>query len=222
MPAPSRPPDPDLASALEEVRLIRELLQRSEGSPSLRRVLRPLLALGLVFGPVMAVFAGVAQWAIDSGRPEILGVDRTVFLWLLGLISIVGAGALKLVVALPRARQEGLDLAGLVLRTYRPVYLRVALPTVILAGVAVVAVCQAGASHAVAGIVTAAVGAVMLGIPLVVPMPAMTVCGLLLLGGGAASAFVLPGFPFYKIAVVWGIAFTVLGVAGIRGARDHG
>jgi hypothetical protein len=222
MPEPTQPSNPDLASALEEVRLIRELMQRSQGSSALRRVVRPMLGLGLVFGPAVALFAGTAQWAIDSGRSEILGLDRTVFLWVLGLAVLVLAGALKLSIALPRARPEGLDLAAIILGAYRPMYLRVALPTLSLAGVALGVAWQTGASHAAAGIVTMAVGAVMLGIPLVVPMYEMSASGLVLLAGGAVATFVLPEYPFYKIAVLWGASFTILGVVGLLGARDHG
>lgn len=200
----------EVQRALEDVRRIRGLLDSSRHSHLLRRIFRPALLFGLVSGPAIAIFAGLMEWVHQQAAAEVWGIPKAELLWILGGGCFLVNSVAKMVFFRVAAQREGYGLGRVIRKVYRADYLRLFVPMALFSAISCVAVARLGAPEQMAGILTMTLGAMWVMLPLVLPLPESPVVGWFLLLGGALSMFVLPGLPFLKIAVLWGVGISVL------------
>jgi len=215
---------PDLRTALEDVHRIRELVDRTRGSHPIRQILRPLLIMSIIIGPIMAIYGIASQLILDAARVTIWGMSKTTFLWIMGGAMGLLIGSLKTMLpfaTLPRGDQE---YSRILKKIFTLDYGRIILPILSLAGAACLLAIQAGSPHQVFGLVTAAIGAIWIAAPLAFPLPEVSRGGVFLLIGGIVALFVWPEYPFFKLAAIWGLALVGIGLAGLRssGKNDRG
>ena len=200
----------EVQSALDDVQRIRDLLDSSHRDHPLRRIFRPLTLLGFFFGPLVIGFGIWMQWVYGSGRAEILGFDRTTVLWLLGGSAMLLTGVAKLVIFRFGAVREGFGLAGFFRRVYSLGYLRILVAIASVVGVSCVVVAELGRPDMIVGLITLGFGALLIALPVVLPLPETSSLGVFFLVGGALAVFLLPAYPFYKVAALWGVGFGVI------------
>lgn len=206
----------DVQAALDDVRRIRELVDRTRDHHPVRLVVGPVVTLLGLLGPVVAAYGVVSQLVLDGRIAPPAGLSRAAFLWVLGGITVVGTGALKALVTALTTRKEGYELSRILKQIYGPTWARVFLPTMALAVAASVAAAQLGAPWLIVGLVTGALGAVLVALPIALPLPELTLLGVGLLVSGIASMFVARDAPFYALAVIWGVHLLAAGLVGRR------
>jgi hypothetical protein len=90
----------------------------------------------------------------------------------------------------------------------------VALPTLVV-GIGVgVGLAIAGRADMIVGQSAMVLGAIYVGLTTVAPLKEFSLVGVMLIVGGAVAMFVLEDYPFYKLAVIWGLPFVLFD--GIR------
>ena len=210
----------DLQSALDEVRRIRDLVERTRMSHPIRYLLRPLMFYVIALAPLVVIYGIVSQWILDAETDNVLGLSKDTLLWVFGAASLVFISVIKAVVPWIAFHRDEQELLRILRKIYTADYFRVVLPVVCLAAAACVAMAQAGNAHQIMGLITAAVGVVWMMATLMFPLPEYPPISIFLIVTGILSIFILPAYPFYKLAVVWGIALFALGILGLRVSKQ--
>lgn len=211
-----QPTPQEIQAALEDVRRIRTLVQRGQDSRPLWLVMKPLYVFAIVAGPVVAAFAIGAQLIVDHPASRLAGLTKPALLGIMGGLLVALSAGLKSLIAAAVSRREGLELSRVLREVFSRHYFRTALPIITLTAAAAASLHQGAQDQAIAGLVSAAFGALLITAPLVVPVRGATAAGLFALLGGVTAMFVLPAYPFYKVAVIWGVALSAVGIMGRR------
>ncbi len=214
----------NIRAALEDVNRIRELVDRTRGSHPVRQILRPLLITCIIVGPIIAVYGIASQLILDRAGVTIWGIPKVTLLWIMGGGVLLTIGALKLMFPFRALKGDEQEYFLILKKIYTLDYGRIILPILSLAGAACLLVIKAGNPHQVVGLITAAIGAIWIAAPLAFPLPEVSRGGLFLLITGIISLFGWPEYPFFKLAVIWGIALVGIGLIGLRssGQNDRG
>ncbi len=212
----------DLQDAIEDIRLIRELVDRTRGSHPIRQILRPHLNFFMIIGPIMAIYGIGSQLILDAANVIILGLPKNIILLIIGGITALLLSILKVALFSPIF---GFD-AHEYIRNWRKVvtvdYFRIVLPISSLAGAACLIAIITGNPHQIVGLITAAIGAIWIAMPLALPLPEISRGGVFLLITGIIAIFVWPEYPFFKLAAIWGLGFVGIGFFGLRSFRQNG
>jgi len=201
----------DLKAAIEDLRRIREVVDASETTHPLRYVARPLLRLTTVFGVLTAAFGIVAQLVLIQG-PTVLGLSTQVFVAALAGLFIGFGGIAKWVVVSASSRKAGYDVLQIVRMVMGPRYMRLVLPSAAIIVVGTSLLVSQGAERFLVPFLTVVIGAVMVEMPLIIPFKETTIPGLVALVLGVLGLFFFTAWPFFQLAVLWGVPFLVAGV----------
>ena len=216
--APQKLPE-ELQSALEDVRQMRDLVDRIRSKHPIRVIFRPLMYYSFVAAGVVVAFGVVAQLALMSTSPTVLGLPRTTFVWTLGLSLLGLLAASKWTISAVATKRSGYDAQPMLRKLFGTGYLRVIPPIMLLALCAAVALGQAGKAHQIVGVVTIAYGVALVAMPLVWPISEVTTAGLAAIVLGVVAMFVLPEYPFFKLAAIWGPVLTLMSTQVLRGLK---
>lgn len=201
----------DLQSALENVRRMRDLVDQVRGSHPMRMVMRPMMLYGLAVGPFMVAFCVISQQILDSSSNLVWGFTKSTWLWGFGIVFLVANGIIKNYIVSVISRRKGYDLLSVWKKIFNAGYLRIILPLLVILAVGSYIIAPTDQAHMLVGFITVVLASVVIAQPLTMPLPEMTIIGIYMMITGIISLFVLPDYPFYKLAVIWG------GVCGIMG-----
>ncbi len=214
-PIPSNLPE-ELRAALEDVRQIRELVDRSRENHPIRFLLRPHIYLSLLGAPLIAIYGIVSQMVLDSEKVIVMGLQKNTLLWLLTLAILLVFSGLKGLITLLAVRREEKELSRICREIVGGDYFRIYGPIFVLTAAACIAMFQLGSSQQIVGLICMAVGAIWIAAPLAIPIPEVRGVGVFFLVTGFIAMFVLPDFPFYKLAAIWVVGLLALGITVSR------
>ena len=212
----AHPPE-ELEKALANVRMIREVMDKVRLSHPVREMMRPLLLLGLWFMPVFVLYGVVCQWLWDRPATQFWGQPKSTWIWSASFLLISLAGYAKYYVSRPEMNRHGYDYLSFLKRILvGDGYLRIVFGVLALLGASIALVVQAGLSHQIPGLFVIGTGAIMLMLPLALPLPELTGTGVFLIFAGIFSLFVFPTYPFYKVSVLFGLFNLLVGLQGLK------
>ncbi|MCK6512430.1 hypothetical protein L6R29_21070 [Myxococcota bacterium] len=210
-------PPEELETALANVRMIREVMDKVRLSHPVREMMRPLLLLGLWFMPVFVLYGVVCQWLLDQPVAQLWGQPKSTWIWSASFLLFSFAGYAKYYVSRPEMNRHGYDYLSFLKRILvGDGYLRIVFGVLALLGASIALVVQAGLSHQIPGLFVIGTGAIMLMLPLALPLPELTGTGVFLIFAGIFSLFVFPTYPFYKISVLFGLFNLLVGLQGLK------
>ncbi|MFQ5514483.1 MAG: hypothetical protein ACE5FG_08575 [Myxococcota bacterium] len=205
----------ELARALEDLRQIREVVDRVRAHHPVRMVARPWLGLCVVVGVIVVAFGVGAQLALDYGGESVLGLSPVGFVWVLGAVLAVGLQIAKLMVIDAASRRVGYDLSAVLRSVFTADYVRIVLPGALLLLLGSLGLHSVDGDDLILGFVLAGVGALLIPLSGAIALPECSIFGVLLLIGGGLAMFTFPEWPFYKLAAVWG-GTLILGALLLR------
>lgn len=205
----------DLQEALEDVRQIREVMDKVRLSHPVRQVFRPLMLLGFWGAPLFFSYGWAAQWIYS--RSSVLGISRTAALWALSIAVLVSFGIAKQILFYRSTRSGGYH----PLRFLRRILLidgygRVIFAMAGLTSFSIAFAVSIGRPEDAVGFLMMGAGAIFLIAPLAIPIPEISIAGFFGLLAGGISLFVLPGYPFAKFAILMGGWNLIVGWVGLR------
>ncbi len=215
----------DAKQAIEDLRRIRKLVENTRVSAFIKHListLRPLMAL---LGVLLAAALVGMQLLLDLGPATILGMGKTTALWVIGAVITVLMAAGKTIAFGIIGRREGYSLGRVIAELYTGDYFKVALLWIPVGAAGAAALILTGAGEATVGFISACLAGAIASVGLtVIPIRNFVVLGLGALVLGIAAMFLLPGYPFLKIAVIWGLPLIAAGLVKPGGAdtRDAG
>ncbi len=213
----------DLQAALKDIRLIRELVDRTRESHPIRLILRPHLNLFIISGPIMAIYGIGSQLILDAAEVTIWGLPKNILLLIMGGMTALLFGVLHAVLLYPIFKKKGAhEYFRIIRKGYYVDYSRIVLPISSLAGAACLIAVLPGNPHQIVGLVTAAVGAIWIAMPLALPLPEISRGGVFFLITGIIAIFVWPEYPFFKLAAIWGLGLVGIGFFGLRSFKQNG
>ncbi len=191
----------DLAAALEDLRRIREVVDRARANHPVRLVARPLLGYALSLGLAVIAFGVAGEVALRYGRGDLI--------WALGGALLVAAWLGKLVLIDAASRRVGYDIVSVLRETFTRDYLRILVPGAFSIALAGQALHTLGGDHLILGFVLAACGALLIPLTAAIALEEWALMGVWMFLSGAAAMGVFPGRPFLTLAVCWGGALVV-------------
>ncbi len=207
----------ELETALANVRMIREVMDKVRLSHPVRDMMRPLLLLGLWFMPVFVLYGVVCQWLLDQPTEQLWGQPKATWIWSASFVLFSFAGFAKYYVSRPEMNRHGYDYLSFLRRILvGDGYLRIMFGVLALMGASIALVIQAGLSHQIPSLAIIGSGAIMVMLPLALPLPELTGTGVFLIFAGLFSMFVFPTYPFYKISVLFGLFNLLVGLQGLK------
>ncbi len=212
----------DLQAALKDIRLIRELVDRTRGSHPIRQILRPHLIIYILSGPIMAIYGIGSQLILNAEKVTIWGLSKTILLLIIGGITALLIFVLHVVLLSPIFENNAYKFFRILKKINAIDYSRIVLPISSLTGAACLIAIITGNPHQIAGLITAAIGAIYIAMPLALPLPEVSRGGVFLLVTGIMAIFVWPEYPFFKLAAIWGLGLVGIGFFGLRSFKQNG
>lgn len=206
----------ELESAMEDIRQIRGVFDKVRMDHPFRSILRPYFRFTLWMVPVIVVYGIIAQLYYEAKLPNVFGLSRTAILWYLLGAMVLSSSVIKFAVFAHTARQTRISIRRFFTRFFiEDQYYRVYFSVIGLTIAGSVAIWHAGRPDQIVGFISAGAGAVLFLMPLSIPADEFTRPGVFMLVLGILSMFVLPQFPYYKVAVLWGGLCLFIGLYGL-------
>ena len=213
----------ELAEALEDIRQIRDVMEKIRVSHPVRAVIRPALLLGLWSAPWFLAYGILAQWALRL-QGEYAGLGSTGWLWVIHIGAFAPFSFIKTWLYKRKLAQSS-DYDGLMSFMRRIVlesgYIRILGALMTFFGVSTWLLIQGHQAHHIVSLVCLAIGGVFLLAPLALPFPEFTMPALFFLLCGLLSLFFFPAYPFSKLGVFFCFGFGLMGIFGMRMPKDH-
>ena len=209
MAAEQKSASPTLDHALADLRQIRETLDRSRDNHPIRLVGHALLTLSALVGALIVVYGLAAQLVLSALPHGVGGLGASAILWILSAILMVASAGAKVGVMAAASRRAGFDINKLLASVVTADYMRVLVPIYLLTAVAGSGLVLSGRADMLPGLIAVAFGAVCVAIPAIFPLRELTGIGVVSLGLGSLAMFVLPEWPFLKIALVLGLPLAI-------------
>lgn len=194
----------DVRESIEDLRHIRRLVDKSGKSALFRKVSHEISHLFLIMG-IAAVVIGVGmQLILDYAPPVIAGLEKPTVLWIVGGLAIAVFTAIKSLGIARAARREGYSLFGVIGQMMRADYLRL-VPFAVVGALGTVLLARGGQGDYIFGFLSAAAAAMLIAFTSIVRLRSVLVLGVSALILALPATFLLHDYPFYKIAVCWGL-----------------
>ena len=201
----------ELASAIEDLHRIRQAMDAAQAVHPLRLIVRPWLGYAPVLGLVIMAFGVGAQLLLERGGASVLGVAPSTIVGTLGVALLLVAWVAKLWVIGRASQRAGFGLVDVLVATFDTDYLRILVPGGLTIWLGAAALGHVGGHEMVLGFAIAGVGALMIPLASAQGLWELAPIGGLMFALGAAAMVLIPQWPFYTLAVSWGLALVVGG-----------
>jgi vacuolar-type H+-ATPase subunit I/STV1 len=213
---------PTLERALDDLKQIRETLDRGRESHPIRLIGRALMTMSAVIGALIVLYGVVAQLLLSAFPEGVGGLSASAIVWMMSAVMLLASAAAKVTISSAASREAGFDTDRLLRSVMTTDYLRVLVPLYFLTAVAGIGLAGSGRTDMLPGLITVAYGAALVSIPVFLPLGELTVMGGVSLVLGCAAMFAFPEWPFLKVALVLGLPMMIGALAGRRSFPEVG
>lgn len=212
----------ELEAALEDVRQVRSYVDRLRMSHPIRGVIQPLNRLALALAPIFMVFGIGMQWLLDSPMSSLWGVSKVVWVSSITGVLLLASSVAKYVIFSRSSQSSGYPYSSLLRRMLLgDGYLRILGSMLTILVVMSVVVIQLGQAHMIVSLIGLYSGAILVMLPLAIPLPEFTRLGIGMLIVSSVALFVFPGYPFYKVAILFGLLCLLMGLTKFQEEPDE-
>lgn len=210
----------EVQRSLDDLRHIRRLVDESQKNRLFINISRSIGGYFRLMGWVTLI-VGVGLQLIMSYAPEtIAGLSRAAVLWIIGGLALLFLVVLKNLAVARAGRRYGFTLGRVFDEIFQSDYLRL-VPAALLVALGAVLLGRAGETHYLLGFISAGAAVMMIAFTSIVRLRWMLILGLSAFILSLPATFLFPEYPFYKIAVCWGVPLIACQLFPGRDTEDE-